>query len=130
MEAGRHLRQGAILGLAEVNSAVSARWTGRTQQNASMVEQSTAAAKALADEAQMLRSLISQFTFKQAAGSPAQALHATAKAMAARGARSGRQGGTPAARLSGRPQAALRGDRARRARQLPSPARRFFRRWR
>ncbi len=73
-------------GLAEVNSAVS-QMDRTTQQNASMVEQSTAAAKALADEAQMLRSLISQFTFKQAAGSPAQALHATAKAMGSPAAR-------------------------------------------
>ncbi len=48
-------------GLAEVNTAVN-QMDQTTQQNAAMVEQSTAASAALAQEATRLRSLVSQFT--------------------------------------------------------------------
>jgi methyl-accepting chemotaxis protein len=47
-------------GLAEVNSAVN-QMDQTTQQNAAMVEQSTAASAALAQEATRLRSLVDQF---------------------------------------------------------------------
>ncbi|BCH65143.1 MULTISPECIES: methyl-accepting chemotaxis protein [Rhizobium/Agrobacterium group] len=47
-------------GLAEVNSAVN-QMDQTTQQNAAMVEQSTAAAAALATEANRLKTLVSQF---------------------------------------------------------------------
>jgi methyl-accepting chemotaxis protein len=47
-------------GLAEVNSAVN-QMDQTTQQNAAMVEQSTAASAALAQEATRLRSLVGQF---------------------------------------------------------------------
>jgi methyl-accepting chemotaxis protein len=48
-------------GLAEVNTAVN-QMDQTTQQNAAMVEQSTAASSALAQEATRLRSLVGQFT--------------------------------------------------------------------
>ncbi len=48
-------------GLAEVNTAVN-QMDQTTQQNAAMVEESTAASAALAQEATRLRSLVSQFT--------------------------------------------------------------------
>jgi methyl-accepting chemotaxis protein I, serine sensor receptor len=48
-------------GLAEVNTAVN-QMDQTTQQNAAMVEQSTAASAALAQEATRLRSLVNQFT--------------------------------------------------------------------
>ncbi len=48
-------------GLAEVNTAVN-QMDQTTQQNAAMVEQSTAASAALAQEPTRLRSLVSQFT--------------------------------------------------------------------
>ena len=48
-------------GLAEVNTAVN-QMDQTTQQNAAMVEQSTAASSALAQEASRLRSLVGQFT--------------------------------------------------------------------
>ncbi len=55
-------------GLAEVNTAVN-QMDQTTQQNAAMVEQSTAASAALAQEATRLRSLVSQFTISgQATG--------------------------------------------------------------
>ncbi|MEZ2130754.1 MULTISPECIES: methyl-accepting chemotaxis protein [unclassified Sinorhizobium] len=51
-------------GLAEVNRAVNAIDQG-TQQNAAMVEETTAASRGLAREAENLRNLLSQFRFGQ-----------------------------------------------------------------
>ncbi|MCZ8179253.1 MAG: HAMP domain-containing methyl-accepting chemotaxis protein [Rhizobium sp.] len=60
-------------GLAEVNTAVN-QMDQTTQQNAAMVEQSTAASAALAQEALRLRSLVSQFTLSgRAAAAPVDA---------------------------------------------------------
>ncbi len=71
-------------GLAEVNSAVN-HMDQTTQQNAAMVEESTAASAALANEAQTLRSLISKFSFGdiRVSASPSVMLRQTAAAMAA-----------------------------------------------
>lgn len=55
-------------GLGEVNAAVN-QMDQTTQQNAAMVEQSTAASAALAQEAMRLRSLVSQFSMP--GGTPA-----------------------------------------------------------
>ncbi|UVC11788.1 MCP four helix bundle domain-containing protein [Rhizobium sp. TH2] len=68
------------VGLAEVNQAVNA-MDQTTQQNAAMVEQSTAASVSLANEAERLRGLVDQF--KLASGGDAQsALKQVARAMA------------------------------------------------
>ena len=56
------------VGLAEVNAAVN-QMDQTTQQNAAMVEQSTAASTALAGEADKLRQLVSQFQVGMAAAS-------------------------------------------------------------
>jgi len=48
-------------GLAEINTAVN-QMDQSTQQNAAMVEQSTAAAASLSAEASRLRELVNQFT--------------------------------------------------------------------
>jgi methyl-accepting chemotaxis protein len=71
-------------GLGEVNSAVN-QMDQTTQQNAAMVEESTAASAALAHEAQTLRSLISKFSFGDmpATATPSTMLRQTAAAMAA-----------------------------------------------
>ncbi|SIQ05794.1 methyl-accepting chemotaxis protein [Rhizobium sp. RU33A] len=58
-------------GLAEVNTAVN-QMDQTTQQNAAMVEQSTAASAALAQEASRLRSLVSQFNLSGRATALAQ----------------------------------------------------------
>ncbi len=58
-------------GLAEVNTAVN-QMDQTTQQNAAMVEQSTAASAALAQEATRLRSLVSQFNLSGRATATAQ----------------------------------------------------------
>lgn len=55
-------------GLSEVNVAIT-RMDQTTQQNAAMVEQSTAASVALANEATLLRQAISQFRIRQARSS-------------------------------------------------------------
>ncbi len=68
-------------GLAEVNIAVN-QMDQTTQQNAAMVEQSTAAAASLAQEAARLRELVSQFTLEHGAVSQGTALRQTAAAMA------------------------------------------------
>ncbi|QAB00910.1 methyl-accepting chemotaxis protein (plasmid) [Agrobacterium tumefaciens] len=67
-------------GLAEINTAVNSMDQG-TQQNAAMVEQSTAAAASLAQEAAKLRDLVAQFKL---AGSSAQprAVDATSRPLA------------------------------------------------
>jgi methyl-accepting chemotaxis protein len=57
-----------------------------TQQNAAMVEQSTAASASLAQEAQKLRELVSQFRLNDAASGQSSALRSTAKVMAHPGA--------------------------------------------
>jgi methyl-accepting chemotaxis protein len=71
-------------GLAEVNSAVN-QMDQTTQQNAAMVEESTAASAALAGEAQTLRALISKFSFGDmpVSATPPAMLRQTAAAMAA-----------------------------------------------
>jgi len=56
-------------GLAEVNTAVN-QMDQTTQQNAAMVEQSTAASAALAQEATRLRSLVSRFNLSGRATAP------------------------------------------------------------
>ena len=71
-------------GLGEVNQAVNA-MDQTTQQNAAMVEQSTAASNSLAQEAAKLRDLVSQFTLAGGAANNGQvvALRQTARAMSA-----------------------------------------------
>jgi methyl-accepting chemotaxis protein len=71
-------------GLAEVNGAVN-QMDQTTQQNAAMVEESTAASAALAGEAQTLRALISKFSFGDmpVSATPSAMLRQTAAAMAA-----------------------------------------------
>ncbi|WP_137156558.1 methyl-accepting chemotaxis protein [Rhizobium sp. FKL33] len=68
-------------GLAEVNVAVN-QMDQTTQQNAAMVEQSTAAAASLAQEAGKLRDLVAQFRLDQGATNQTAALRQTAAAMA------------------------------------------------
>jgi methyl-accepting chemotaxis protein len=68
-------------GLAEVNTAVNS-MDQTTQQNAAMVEQSTAASATLAQEAAKLRDLIAQFKLRNAAAAPVAALRQAARAMA------------------------------------------------
>jgi methyl-accepting chemotaxis protein len=67
-------------GLMEVNQAVNA-MDQTTQQNAAMVEQSTAASGALAIEAAKLRSLVDQFQLSESTH-PGQALREVARTMA------------------------------------------------
>ena len=55
--------------LQQVNAAVS-NMDRMTQQNAAMVEQSTAASRSLADEAQELTSLVGEFRTRHAAPAP------------------------------------------------------------
>jgi methyl-accepting chemotaxis protein len=68
------------VGLAEVNTAVNA-MDQTTQQNAAMVEQSTAASSSLAMEAGKLRDLVSQFKHNGMASHQSSALRQTARAM-------------------------------------------------
>jgi methyl-accepting chemotaxis protein len=68
-------------GLAEVNSAVNS-MDQTTQQNAAMVEQSTAASTTLAMEAARLRHLISQFKLQPLTSKQSVILQAAARAMA------------------------------------------------
>lgn len=69
------------IGLAEVNGAVNT-MDQTTQQNAAMVEQSTAASAALAAEARKLRELVSQFRLEEAGSATSVALRQTTRAMA------------------------------------------------
>ncbi|MBX4926679.1 methyl-accepting chemotaxis protein [Rhizobium binae] len=69
------------VGLSEVNVAVN-QMDQTTQQNAAMVEQSTAASDSLAQEAQKLRELVAQFRLDDTASGQSAALRATAKTMA------------------------------------------------
>jgi methyl-accepting chemotaxis protein len=68
-------------GLAEVNTAVNS-MDQTTQQNAAMVEQSTAASASLAMEAAKLRELVSQFKLQSTASVTSSALRQAARAMA------------------------------------------------
>ncbi|MFT4181381.1 MAG: methyl-accepting chemotaxis protein [Rhizobium sp.] len=68
-------------GLAEVNTAVNA-MDQTTQQNAAMVEQSTAASTSLAHEAAKLRELVMQFRLQSAPAAASAALRQTARVMA------------------------------------------------
>jgi len=69
------------VGLAEVNTAVNS-MDQTTQQNAAMVEQSTAASASLASEAEKLRDLVSQFRLHATTSVSTAALRQTARAMA------------------------------------------------
>ena len=69
------------IGLSEVNGAVN-RMDQSTQQNAHMVQQSTAASDSLAQEAQKLRELVAQFRLDDAGFSQSAALRSTARSMA------------------------------------------------
>jgi methyl-accepting chemotaxis protein len=68
-------------GLAEVNAAVNS-MDQTTQQNAAMVEESTAASATLAMEAATLRDLVSRFKLQNAGSEQSHAVHRTARAMA------------------------------------------------
>jgi methyl-accepting chemotaxis protein len=68
-------------GLAEVNTAVNS-MDQTTQQNAAMVEQSTAASASLAMEAEKLRDLVAQFKLNGSVASQSAALRQTARSMA------------------------------------------------
>jgi methyl-accepting chemotaxis protein len=88
------------VGLAEVNTAVNA-MDQTTQQNAAMVEQSTAASSSLAMEAEKLRDLVSQFKLDGMASRQTAALRSTARTMGAPAqspARASAQPARPAAR--------------------------------
>jgi len=74
------------IGLSEVNVAVN-RMDQTTQQNATMVQQSTAASDSLAQQAQKLRELIAQFRLDDGASSQSAALRSTARTMAQPSAR-------------------------------------------
>ncbi|MBX5302232.1 methyl-accepting chemotaxis protein [Rhizobium sp. NLR12b] len=69
------------IGLSEVNVAVN-QMDQTTQQNAAMVEESTAASDSLAQEAQKLRELVAQFRLDEVVSSHSAALRSTAKSMA------------------------------------------------
>jgi methyl-accepting chemotaxis protein len=70
------------IGLQEINTAVNAMDQG-TQQNAAMVEQSTAASHSLAKEAASLTAQLSQFNLTRMASVQSTALRTSARAMAA-----------------------------------------------
>jgi methyl-accepting chemotaxis protein len=82
-------------GLAEVNTAVNS-MDQATQQNAAMVEQSTAASSSLAIEAAKLRELVGQFQLGASGAQQSSALRQTARAMA-------QPSSPPAARPAARP---------------------------
>lgn len=69
-------------GLQEINTAVNTMDQG-TQQNAAMVEQSTAASHSLAKEAASLMALLSQFVLSGARSTQSSGLRNAARAMAA-----------------------------------------------
>ncbi len=73
------------VGLSEVNMAVN-QMDQTTQQNAAMVEQSTAASASLAQEAQKLRELVRQFKLDDAVSKQSAAPRPTARAMSHPGA--------------------------------------------
>ncbi|WP_184691927.1 HAMP domain-containing methyl-accepting chemotaxis protein [Rhizobium leguminosarum] len=69
------------IGLSEVNVAVN-RMDQTTQQNATMVQESTAASDSLAQQAQTLRQLIAQFRLDDTTSNQSSALRSTARTMA------------------------------------------------
>ncbi|MBB3647526.1 methyl-accepting chemotaxis protein [Rhizobium sp. BK619] len=69
------------IGLSEVNVAVN-RMDQTTQQNATMVQESTAASDSLAQQAQTLRELIAQFRLDDTTSNQSSALRSTARTMA------------------------------------------------
>ncbi|ULJ82155.1 methyl-accepting chemotaxis protein (plasmid) [Rhizobium sp. C104] len=69
------------IGLSEVNVAVN-RMDQTTQQNATMVQELTAAADSLAQQAQTLRELIAQFRLDDTTSNQSSALRSTARTMA------------------------------------------------
>ncbi|KPH07183.1 methyl-accepting chemotaxis protein (plasmid) [Rhizobium acidisoli] len=69
------------IGLSEVNVAVN-RMDQTTQQNATMVQESTAASDSLAQQAQTLRELIAQFRLDDTTSTQSSALRSTARTMA------------------------------------------------
>ncbi|MGV4797233.1 methyl-accepting chemotaxis protein [Rhizobium sp. F40D2] len=69
------------IGLSEVNVAVN-RMDQTTQQNATMVQESTAASDSLAQQAQTLRELIAQFRLGDTTSNQSSALRSTARTMA------------------------------------------------
>ncbi|MDF0664031.1 MULTISPECIES: HAMP domain-containing methyl-accepting chemotaxis protein [unclassified Rhizobium] len=71
------------VGLSEVNIAVN-QMDQTTQQNAAMVEQSTAASSSLAQEALKLRELVGKFKLNEVAPNSTAALRSVARAMARR----------------------------------------------
>ncbi|MBV9076644.1 MAG: methyl-accepting chemotaxis protein, partial [Methylobacteriaceae bacterium] len=108
-------------GLAEINTAVNG-MDQVTQQNAAMVEQSTAAAHALAREADELGSLVARFTLaERPAARPTSAKPALAKPTPAKPTP---KPAAPAAAPPARPVAALKtlGQRAVAALRKPHPA--------
>ncbi|MFB2565777.1 methyl-accepting chemotaxis protein [Rhizobium sp. IMFF44] len=70
------------IGLKEINSAMN-QMDQVTQQNAAMVEETTASSVALAEEAQSLRALVARFRTARAVSDNASALRATAQQMRA-----------------------------------------------
>ncbi|MFN7103468.1 MAG: methyl-accepting chemotaxis protein, partial [Pseudorhizobium sp.] len=90
------------VGLAEVNTAVN-QMDQVTQQNAAMVEETSAASATLASEAARLRELIGQFQLGAGGGTPASALRQVASAMSAPS-----HGGAHASRPTQRGSAALK----------------------
>ena len=70
------------IGLKEINSAMN-QMDQVTQQNAAMVEETTASSVALAEEAQSLRTLVARFRTARAIQENASALRATAQQMRA-----------------------------------------------
>ncbi len=70
------------IGLKEINSAMN-QMDQVTQQNAAMVEETTASSVALAEEAQTLRTLVARFRTARAVQENASALRATAQQMRA-----------------------------------------------
>jgi methyl-accepting chemotaxis protein len=81
-------------GLVEVNQAVNA-MDQTTQQNAAMVEESTAASASLASEAETLRGLVERFRIARSSGSAVEALRDTARVMARPATRASVQAPTP-----------------------------------
>ncbi len=79
------------IGLQQVNTAV-AEMDGVTQQNAAMVEEATAAARSLADEADELARQVSRFAVHAPAidSAPSSPVHALQRRVAGLGHRSGR----------------------------------------
>jgi methyl-accepting chemotaxis protein len=72
---------GQATGIAEINAAIGSMDRG-IQQNAAMVEESTAAARSLASESDRLADLVSHFTLDRARGLPRHSAQPAARAAA------------------------------------------------